>query len=185
MSTVEMPRARPPYSFSTGPMGGVAVRRDFSGHGQVVVDRDNRQRRNQRRRQCDTRGGAVLRHSALGGMDVQVDVLELVGRDAVFLGVDWRRSRQAGRSPSRHHRGCGDLDFAGAVRDDGDDQQATSAPPTLPHARPLGNAHGVLCGDKRRLTFSGPSSSDHRTSADLPHTSPAAIFCARLPPGAA
>ena len=147
----------------------VAVQRDFSGHGQVVVDRDTGQRRNQRRRQCDTRGGTVLRHSALGGMDVQVGVLELVGRDAVFFGVDLGVGHgELGALLHDITEAAGDLDFAGAVRDDGDLNRQHLAADTRPR-QTVGNAHGVLAGDKRRLDLLGAEQLlDHRCgNADL------------------
>lgn len=97
------------------------MQRNLAGHGQVVAHRDTGQRRHQGRGQGDARTGTILGHGALGGVDVQVGVLELISGDAVFLGVDLGVGHgQLGALLHDVAQAAGNFNFAAAVRYDGD-----------------------------------------------------------------
>ena len=66
----------------------VAVQGDLAGHGDIAAHRDAGQAGHQRRGQGDTGGGAVLRHCAFGGVDVQVALFQALRVDAVLIRMD-------------------------------------------------------------------------------------------------
>ena len=63
----------------------IAVEGDLAGHGHIAPHRDAGQAGDEGRGQGDARRGAVLGHSALRGMDVQVALLEPFRVDAHTL----------------------------------------------------------------------------------------------------
>ena len=97
---------------------------------------------------------------------MQVGVLELISGDAVFLGVDLGVGHgQLGALLHDVAQAAGNFNFAAAVRYDGDlngEHLAADAGP----GQAVGNAHGVLAGDKGRLDFFGAEQFPNRGGGD-------------------
>ena len=133
----------------------IAVQRDLTGHGQIVVHGDAGQRRDQCRGQRNAGRGAVLGNSALRGVDVQVSVFEFIRRDAVFLGMDAGVGHgQLGALLHDITQTAGDFDLAGAARDDSHLHGQHLTPNAGP-GQTIGDADSILAGDKGRLDLFG------------------------------
>ena len=128
---------------------------DLAGHGHIAAHRHAGQARYQCRGQGDAGRGAVLGHSTLGGMDVQVALFQPLGVDAVFLGMDAHPSN-CQLCALLHHiaQRAGNGDLAGAVVHDLHlDGQGLAA-----YTRPcqtVGDAHSVGTVEEVRLDDAG------------------------------
>ena len=128
---------------------------DLAGHGHIAAHRNAGQAGHQCRGQGDTRRRAVLGHSTLGGVDVQIALFQPLGVDAVFLGVDAHPS-DCQLCALLHHiaQRAGNGDLAGAVVHDlhldGQGLAAYAGP-----CQTVGDANGVSAVEEVRLNDAG------------------------------
>ena len=128
---------------------------DLAGHGHIAAHRYAGQAGHQCRGQGNARRRAVLGHSALGSVDVQIALFQPLGVDAVFLGVDAHPS-DCQLCALLHHitQRAGNGDLAGAVIHDlhldGQGLAAYAGP-----CQTVGDAHGVGAVEEVRLDDAG------------------------------